>query len=464
MKILRSGGLRSGGLRSGGLRSGGTKKRNIKKHKTKSVRRHKKGTRTRTRRTRSQRKQKGGNPYDFLHDFIQQHLFDDVDWEFFATNPNDMAIELFAENLDRFLETNQGEVILNQICVGLAENTNSKAIKILREKLEPVVDADNLLGINLYDICVILAHNTNDDALNLLDELLNDERKMKLGNAAYYSDLLIHLATNVNKKAIDLLFEMGDRVDDDIYNKIIIGEMSTNKSDHAIRMLKYYLETHEMDADEIKMLCNGLAYSDNAEAIDLLEEYIKSNGNPGGIDESLARNPNDRAIELLEGMMQEQGKKRRNKQNILNTLAANPNPKAFELFQEYADIDKTNVQNRTSYYIGLSANTNTEVIQFLFEQLQKYGVDDDANSTSYYYYGQMIQNLSQNTNTVAIQYIKEHPRMIVWYLLCANTNDEALILLAEHVEENIETNAEVIDWAELSKNPSPMLWENFSMK
>jgi hypothetical protein len=216
-------------------------------------------------------------------------------------------------------------------------------------------------------------------------------------------------------------------------NELAWNSLSRNPNPKAIELLKENMDKIYWDL-----------LSANPAAIELLREKIEDEKD---IDEDdlidleredkiswrfLSANPN--AIKLLE----------ENYENIdWKTLSANPN--AIELLEEnYENIDwKMLSENPNAIKLlkanpkkinwrSLSANKNPEAIELL-------KLHEDQIDWGY---------ISANPNTKAIELLKSNPKKIDWGALSKNMNPAAIELLKE------QENEDKINWVYLSENPN----------
>jgi hypothetical protein len=279
----------------------------------------------------------------------------------------------------------------------LSSNTNSIAIKLLKEEIK-----------------------VNPDARIKWIELSKNPKAMKLLKANRDKIVWPYLCFNTNPEAMKLI-EEEIKVNPEHIN---FENLATNETPEAMKLIednlfnkKTVYNTNSIYSREWNRFWQALSI--NSKAIKILK------ANSEKIDWCfLCGNQSTEAIKLLEEKM-------KTEPDIINwnILSGNPNQRAFAILE--ANPKKIN-------WPRLSSNTNPMAIKLLEEQMKV------ENLFSDYKY----DNLSTNDK-------------INWNLVSKNPNAIELLKKRIIYEDNIPENRytklkwqEKIDWSELSQNPS----------
>jgi hypothetical protein len=389
--------------------------------------------------------------------------------DFISLNPN--AIDFLS------MPDNKKYINYSKLC----ENTNSRAIELLKEEIR--VNPDNpdinwqALSKNPYAIDILDKHrnkiemrifsgNTNPKAIQIIKEL----RLLARGNASSSSSDnnidWINMSANTSTEAIEFL-NLPEN-----YNKIEWDIFSANTNPKAIEMLiakeseEFDLEVREFNRLKPYEKISWRELSKNPEAISLLEkkweeekelmrndrrEYNKLK-KIGYIIDWTALSVNVKAIDLLRRKIDEENKLSKAKYDKLediekiNWWVLSANPKAIQLLE--ANRDKIN---------WVQLGKNPKAIKLLEEELQ-------VRPQNIYWY-------SISRNPEAGKLLKYNPDKIVWSIFSENPKAGEFLnenpkdgeLLKDRIEfedtltkkkYNEISDYNKLNWYSLAKNPS----------
>ena len=410
-----------------------------------------------------------------LRDWIPRRKLRDV-LDFISLNPN--AID--------FLSSQENKKYINYS--KLCENTNSRAIELIKEEL--IVNPDNpninwqALSKNPYAIDILDKHrnkiemrifsgNTNPKAIQIIKELRLLARGNDSSSSSDNNIDWINMSANTSTEAINFLSSPEN------YDKIEWDIFSANTNPKAIEMLiskeseEFDLEDREFNRLKPYEKISWRELSKNPKAISLLErkweeekkltsydkkgkrynmkEYNKLK-KIGYIIDWTALSVNVKAIDLLRRKIEEENKLTKAKYDKLediekiNWWVLSANPEAIQLLEE--NRDKIN---------WVQLGTNPKAIKLLEEELQ-------VRPQNIYWY-------SLSGNPEAGKLLKRNPDKIVWSIFSENPIAGELLkenpkdgeLLKERVEfedtltmkkYNQISNYNKLHWIALSKNPS----------
>lgn len=389
--------------------------------------------------------------------------------DFISLNPN--AIDFLS------WQGNKKYINYSKLC----ENTNSRAIELIKEEL--IVNPDNpdinwqALSKNPYAIDILDKHrnkielrifsgNTNPKAIQIIKELRLLARGNDSSSSSDNNIDWINMSANTSTEAINFLSSPEN------YDKIEWDIFSANTNPKAIEMLiakeseEFDLEDREFNRLKPYEKISWRELSKNPKAISLLErkweeekelklkdrrEYNKLK-KIGYIIDWTALSVNVKAIDLLRMKIEEENKLTKAKYDSLadiekiNWWVLSANPEAIQLLE--ANRDKIN---------WVQLGTNPKAIKLLEEELQ-------VRPQNIYWY-------SLSGNPEAGKLLKRNPHKIVWSIFSENPiacellkeNPKDGELLKERVEfedtltmkkYNEISNYNKLHWISLSKNPS----------
>jgi len=389
--------------------------------------------------------------------------------DFLSLNPN--ALDFLS------LPENKKYINYSKLC----ENTNSRAIELLKEEIR--INPDNpdinwdALSKNPYAIDILDTHrnkikmrifssNTNPKAIQIIKEL----RLLARGNASSSSSDnnidWVNMSANTSTEAIEFLSLPEN------YNKIEWDIFSANTNPKAIEMLitkeseEFDLEVREFNRLKPYEKISWKELSKNPEAISLLEkkwedekelmrndrrEYNKLK-KIGYIIDWTALSVNVKAIDLLRRKIDEENKLSKAKYDKLediekiNWWVLSANPKAIQLLE--ANRDKIN---------WVQLGKNPKAIKLLEEELQ-------VRPQNIYWY-------SISINPEAGKLLKYNSDKIVWSIFSENLKAGEFLkenpkdgeLLKDRIEfedtltkkkYNEISDYNKLNWYSLAKNPS----------
>jgi hypothetical protein len=389
--------------------------------------------------------------------------------DFISLNPN--ALDFLS------LPENKKYINYSKLC----ENTNSRAIELLKEEIRinpdnPDINWDALSknpdAIDILDThrnkikMRIFSSNTNPKAIQIIKEL----RLLARGNASSSSSDnnidWVNMSANTSTEAIEFLSLPEN------YNKIEWDIFSANTNPKAIEMLitkeseEFDLEVREFNRLKPYEKISWRELSKNPEAISLLEkkweeekelmrndrrEYNKLK-KIGYIIDWTALSVNVKAIDLLRRKIDEENKLSKAKYDKLediekiNWWVLSANPKAIQLLE--ANRDKIN---------WVQLGKNPKAIKLLEEELQ-------VRPQNIYWY-------SISINPEAGKLLKYNSDKIVWSIFSENLKAGELLkenpkdgeLLKDRIEfedtltkkkYNEISDYNKLNWYSLAKNPS----------
>ena len=416
-----------------------------------------------------------------LKQFLKDSVFSPNDDDMIKLEP--ILPQLFNLSMNQIDIINK-DVIILKIIASLLEIDDVKYIKKFIKYIASIPDGKNKTTNELKYLIKnrqrkIQLHDLPQDILGEIYQKYTQivPKKYKLRDWIRVDKLSIRaLSSNPNDKAIEMIKEKVGKRYTEWDKNIDWKKLSKNPNDNAIILFaKYFNQLYVKNGKDVDFLIN-LLYNPSNEAIKLLEHnqdkinkmtllYLAKNPNNKAIEllmkkfgnkineyadskfwVNLSANPSNKAIEFL---LKDENKSKIN----WKMLSKNPNDKAIELLKQ--NQDKIDLMH-------LSTNPNDEAMK-LFDELLL-SIYPDTTET-------LINNLSSNTSYIAIVILDNEflPEEFNWKNLSKNPNDKAIELLKqnqdkinwdslsentnEKVLELLKQNQDKINWDSLSANP-----------
>ena len=367
-------------------------------------------------------------------------------WVMLSLNPN--AVD--------FLSLEENRKYINYS--NLAQNTNPKAIKLLKKYIE---EEKNKKGLRYFEINNVdwkrLSENNTDEAIELLIKKYEEEKQLPLQQYEYEYQKIDweKLSSNTNPKAIKLF------LDENIENINNRFYFSRNPCNDAIKFLK---------DNPTYINWVGLSQNTNPIAINLIIEKIKTGEELNDIDwDALSKNPSifipykNNITEKIKTVTRILLSKVPSiAQTRITDLQEDLREKVVE---ELLNISKNELRKgipieKLNWY-SLSLNPNA--IDLIRERIEiEKKLSDDEYNRLPYKSKVSWNNLSSNTASDAIELLEENYDKIDWDSL--SNNPKAIHLLEGRVKYQLKLEEEGklnslddnkrINWNRLSENPS----------
>ena len=219
---------------------------------------------------------------DVIESMVNILLEQDLGWNLLSSNTNPRAIKILSDNWNRLTRRPNLMPILSR----LLENEN--AIDLILDKI--------LYLTNLPYFMECLSKNISDRSIEFIEE--NWSKFIKL-NEAQIRISLINLANNKNSLAIDLLEEKWEDIKSYVHYEFYIN-LSKNNNQNAISLLCQKLNIKAIDINSYRYIYNIMASNPNDQILDYVIENWNILEKNMIFWQYLCKNPNERAIKLLE--------------------------------------------------------------------------------------------------------------------------------------------------------------------
>jgi|688.fasta_scaffold204526_1 hypothetical protein len=353
-------------------------------------------------------------------------------WFLYINIYNDTDLD--NDDLDGFLtickkriDINQSFDIFMNVVIQLIDmniNINPQIINHIIIKLKPFYNISNILNNDLYHI---IGEYLFSRKYKLKDWIINLNNGLNNFNTEYFS----YLAKNNSDKALDVIESMVNIL---LEQDLGWNLLSSNTNPRAIKILSDNWIRLTRKPNLMYILSRLL---ENENAIDLILEKISYLSKLPYFMECLSKNISDRSIEFIEENWSKFITLNEAQIRIsLINLANNKNSLAIDLIEEKWEDIKSYVSYE--FFINLSKNHNQNAISLLCQKLNTETIE--VNSYRYIY-----NNLASNPNDQILDYVIENwgiveKNIIFWQYLCKNTNERAVKLLEDNYQKFLNPN------------------------